>query len=530
VRVALGGVLLAALALRLAEIGHGLPYVFNADEELHFVAIAARMIEDSTLNPGYFENPPGLTYVFYLLFRAGIGWDGARAFAHDPESAFLVARVLVAFIGTLVAGLAYWAGTRFVDRRAGIVAASLLAFTFLPVFYSKHALNDVVTLAPLTVGLVACLWVYERGTPAAWLVAGAAIGAATATKYTAGAMLATLGVAALARVLEKRSAPLREILGLAAAGAAFGAVFVFMNPFALVDLSEFKSQVGGQSAQAGGTKLGQEDVPGWIYYLWTFTWGFGVLPALAAVAGAVLLVRRDRARALLLIVFPVLLFLFLGGQGRFFGRWMLPAYPALAVLAGYAVVRAVDALRTSPSRRAWALAGATALLVAQGVAASVRVGETLSHDDTRVIARAWLVEHVPRGAKIVVEPFIPDGFLNAGGLDGPPAWDRFPVKRPFQAYEKKLNPALVDTYRRGGYCFVVTGSHQKERGLEAGLQGARAYYERLDRESAGKVVISPYRADADPVGFNFDSSFNYRPRAFARPGPLVEIHRLGDCR
>lgn len=528
-RIALGCILLAGLALRLVEIGHGLPYVFNADEELHFVSIAARMIEDGTLNPNYFENPPAITYVFYLLFRAGIGWEGASAFANDPEPAYLAARVVVAFIGTLVAGLAYWAGTRFVDRRAGIAAAALLAFTFLPVFYAKHALNDVVTLAPLTVGLVACLVVYERGTPAAWLLAGAAIGAATATKYTAGAMLATLAVAAGARLLERRARPLEEIGGLAMAGAAFGLVFLVLNPFSLIDFAEFRSQVGGQSAQAGGSKLGQEDVPGWLYYLWTLTWGFGWIPALAAVAGGVLMLRRDPPRALLLIAFPLLLFLFLGAQGRFFGRWMLPAYPALAVLAGYAVVRAVDAARVAPARRAWLAAGATFLLVAQGVAASVRVDETLSRTDTRVIARDWLVEHVPRGSRIVVEPFIPDGFLNAGGLAGPPAWDRFPVKRPFQAYEKKLAPGLIDTYREGGYCWVVTGSHQKQRGLEEGLAGARAYYRRLERETASKVVISPFRPDFDPPDFNFDSSFNYRPRVYARPGPLVEVHRLEDC-
>ena len=38
-----------------------------------------------------------------------------------------------------------------------------MAVAFLPVFYAKHALNDVVTLVPVTVALVACLLVYEHG-------------------------------------------------------------------------------------------------------------------------------------------------------------------------------------------------------------------------------------------------------------------------------------------------------------------------------------------------------------------------------
>ena len=71
----------------------------------------------------------------------------------------MTARIVVALIGTLVVGLVYWAGARFYERRVGLVAAALMAVAFLPVFYSKYALNDVVTLAPVTVALVGCLLV-----------------------------------------------------------------------------------------------------------------------------------------------------------------------------------------------------------------------------------------------------------------------------------------------------------------------------------------------------------------------------------
>ena len=535
----LGAILTAALALRLWSIDHGLPYVFNADEELHFVSVAVDMFADGTFNPGYFENPPGVTYLFYLLFKlrftAGVPFGSAagfvRDFANDPEAAYLLARAAVALIGTLVAGLAYWAGSRFYGRRVGLLAAALLAFAFLPVFYSKHALNDVVTLAPLTVGLVGCLLVYERGRPLDWAIAGGALGVATATKYTAGAMAGLVVLAALLRVLDRRSSYREAAVALVGAGAVFTAAFLVLNPFSLADFSEFKSQLGGQSGQASNAKLGQDDTPGWIYYLWTLTWGFGWVPALAAAGGAVLALRDDWRRGALLVAFPLVLFLFLGAQGRFFGRWLLPAYPALAILASYAAVRAVDALaeRRGQRLRPALLLGAGALLVAQGAVASVRVDATLGRPDTRVLARDWLVRNVPLGSRVVVEPFIPDGFLNRGGREGPDLFDRFPVKRPFQAYERKLSPVLIDRYRREGYCWVVVGSHQKDRGLKEGLRDARAYYDRLAREAASTVRLSPYYADAEPVEFNFDMSFNDLPRAYARPGPVVEIHRLRDC-
>ena len=103
------------------------------------------------------------------------------------------------------------------------------------------------------------------------------------------------------------------------------------------------------------------------------------------------------------------------------------------------------------------------------------------------------------------------------------------MQRPFQGYEKRLRASRVERYRRGGFCWVVVGSHQKDRGLKAGLRNARDYYRALDAASATVVRFSPYARGADPVPFSFDKSFDYEPRAFARPGPVVEIHRLRGC-
>lgn len=527
--------MLLGLGLRLWNIDHGMPFAYNQDEELHFVPVAVDYFLGS-YNPGYFENPPALSYglhaVFRLVFTEGFPFGAGgfrRSFLTDPEPAYLVARVVVALIGTGVIALVYWVGARFYERRVGLVAAALLAVSFLPVFYSKQGLNDVVTLAPLSVGLVACLIAYERGRTRDWLLAGAALGVACATKYTAGAMALTVCVAAGLRLLERRDGVPRAAVALAVSGAAFTLAFFVLNPFALVDFGEFRSQLGGQSAQAGGAKLGQDEVPGWLYYGWTLTWGLGWLPALTAFAGAVLALRAHAPRALLLIVFPILFWIFLGFQARYFGRWLLPAYPALCVLAGYAAVRAVDALALRGSWRAAALALAVLALAGQGVLSSVRVDRLLGRTDTRAQARQFLTANVPPGARVVIEPFVSDKWLRTRGQAGGQIYDRFPIQRPFQAYEKRLSPGLVDVYRGTGYCWVVVGSHQKARGLKAGLAGAADYYARLDAESELIRAFSPYSDDTRRPAFSFDLSFNYLPSIYERPGPVVEVHRLRGC-
>jgi 4-amino-4-deoxy-L-arabinose transferase-like glycosyltransferase len=505
----LGGILLAALALRLWNIDHGLPFAYNADEAEHFVPKAVGMF-DGSLDPGYYENPSALTYLLYLVYAIG----GVREVG---EAAFETGRVVVALIGTLVVGLVYWAGTRFYERRVGLVAAAIMAVAFLPVFYSKQALNDVVTLAPITVALVAGLLIYRRGAWTDWALAGAAIGVATATKYTAGAMLLVVLVAAALRVEEDRGELRRALIGVGIAVAALVLVFALLNPFALANLGEAHDQIRGQSRQADNAKLGQDDTYGWLYYLGTLTWGFGWLPLLAAVAGGLLALRRDWRLALLLVAFPVCFYLYMGAQGRFFGRWLLPIYPALCVLAGYAVV-------TIAARRAALIAVLVALVCAQGVLAAVHIDTVLGREDTRTQALDWIRANVPPGAPVVVEPFVPDSWRAA--LDRP-VW---PVERPYQAYEKRLRVRHIDRYRDEGYCWVIVGSTQKDRGLKAGLRSSRNYYRALDAASERTVTFSPFARGADPVGFSYDSSFNYRPRAYERPGPVVEIHQLRACR
>jgi 4-amino-4-deoxy-L-arabinose transferase-like glycosyltransferase len=503
----LGGILLAALALRLWNLDHGLPFAYNADEAEHFVPHALDVAGGGGLDPGYYENPPALTYLLALVY-----WIGGTA------DALLTARVIVALIGTLVVALTFFAGQRAFDPRTGLLAAALMAVAFLPVFYSKHALNDVVTLAPVTIGLIGGLLVYQRGRWADYGLCGAAIGTATAVKYTAGAMLVTLAVAAGLRLARDRSELRRVLLGCAVAGAGFLALFLILNPWALLEASEVRGQLRGQSGQAATGKLGQDEVLGWVYYVGTLGWGLGWLPLVAAVGGAAVAIRRDWRLALLLLAFPVVLYLYMGSQGRYFGRWLLPAYPVLCILAGYGVV----ALATALKRPALVSVALGAVLCAQGLLASVHVDRVLGREDTRAQALDWLTANVPAGGKVVVEPFVPAEWAEE--------LDKWPVKRPFQAYEKRLRVRDIEEYRAGGYCHVVVGSTQKGRGLKAGLRSSRRYYAALDDASEETVTFSPYRDGADPVEFSYDFSFNYAPRAYERPGPVVEIHRLRDCR
>ncbi|HKG04791.1 MAG TPA: glycosyltransferase family 39 protein [Conexibacter sp.] len=560
--LALAGVLLGALVLRLWGIRHGLPFSYNIDEEGHFVPVAIGFFGHD-LDPGYFLNPPGYSELLYAIYAVWFGGRDvvAHAYATNPSEVFLIARVTVALLGTVAVWLLHMAGARFFDRRVGLLAAALGAVAFLPVFYSHLALNDVPATAPATLALLGAALILRGGGTRAALLGGVGAGLAAGTKYTAGIVLLPLLTAILVTAHDRRE-PLLRTLAIPAAAACAAAVggFLIANPYALLDFQAFHAGVARQRRLASGeelAKLGLTQRNGVVYYLWSLTWGLGWIPALAALGGAIRLLLRDRRLALVLLPAPLLYVVFMGLQERYFGRWLLPVLPIAVLLAAYggmALARAVAA--RAPRFAIPAAALVAAALLAQGLVTTIHVDRVLARPDTRGEARTWLLANVPAGARVVIEPFVPARWLEdpdrahpatpSGGrwrlwatarADVDDAGEPLPAGRTrfvkVDKYERTLRPALIDEYVAGGYCWVVTGSTQFARAFAEPDQvpQAIAYYAALDRRGKVAARFSPFRDGAKPPRFNFDWSFDYYPLAYARPGPQIVVHRLrgGRC-
>jgi hypothetical protein len=558
--LALGLVLAVALGLRLWGIRQGLPYAYNSDEDAHFVPRAVGML---TLgwNPHYFANPPAFTDLLRLVFSV---WFGGRAgvdhtFATNPTAVFTVARVLAALLGTVAVWLLYLAGARLFDRGVALLAAALEAVAFLPVFYAHLALNDVPTLAPLTLSLLGTAGVLRRGRARDYLLAGVGLGLGCATKYTAGIVLLPLLAAATARYLTAPPPVGRQVLiGLVLAGIAALVSFLIADPYSVLDLHAFEQGLAHQSSLSGEAqgKLGAPHESGLLYYLWSLTWGLGWVPAVAALGGALTIWWREQKLGWVLVPAPLLYLVFMGAQGRYFGRWLLPIFPILCLLAALFALQLAKALaQRVPRLRTALIALAVLALCAQGVLYSVHSGLVLSRADTRALTRAWMVAHIPAGTPVVVEPVVPDEWVQDVGHPTltTPDGDRWPkyqslrsvidaagALRPNEShvvtlenYELTLSPALIPYYEREGFCWVVSGSAESGRAFAdpARAPHAVAYYRALARQATVAYHVSPYRSRAGSVAFNFDWSFDYYPLAYRRPGPEMTVYRLrgGRC-
>jgi len=554
---ALGALLIGALALRLWGLRQGLPYAYNTDEADHFVPRAVAMFAQHNLNPHYFANPPAFTYLLHYLFALAYGGGtGARhELEHHPGDVYALARVAAAVLGAGAIWLLYATGARLFNRAVGLLAAAIEAVAFLPVFYAHLALNDVPTLAPLTLSLLGTAGILRKGRARDYLLAGVGLGLACASKYTAGIVILPLLAAIAIRFLEgEPRAGKRALVGVALTAATALLGFLIANPYAVLHYREFHAELVHQStlsAEAQG-KLGAPKQGGIVYYLWSLTWGLGWVPALAALGGAVAVWRSQPRLGWLLVPAPVLFLAFMGLQGRYFGRWLLPIFPILCLLAAFFALQLAGAIarRLTDARsrrrvtvtRAALIAVAVLALCAQGLIYSVHSDRVLARADTRGLTRAWMLAHIPAGTPIVVEPVAPDVWgtrwnkyadtlsrITSAGAIAPNATHVVGI----EDYVRTLSPALIGYYEQHGYCFVVSGSTQSGRAYAdpKAVPLALAYYRALARQGEVVYRASPYGSGQRPVAFGFDWSFDYYPLAYHRPGPEMTVYRLhgGRC-
>ena len=180
-------------------------------------------------------------------------------------------------------------------------------------------------------------------------------------------------------------------------------------------------------------------------------------------------------------------------------------------------------------------------MLLQGLVFTVHNDLVLAKADTRQVARDWMVQNIPSGTNIVVEPIAPDQwamdaghplFEDQGGTGSGNRWNKWRTSRScyfngkesitsgscpvvkIEDYERTTRPELVELLRDGGFCFVVTGSTQYGRAYAdpQDVPSALRYYDEL-KQARARSSSAPARR-ARNVPFSFDYSFNYYPLTY----------------
>ena len=416
----LGLILVGAVLTYLVSI---LPHVasVHSGDEANFIETALRM-GSGTLEPFGLRHGTGLPMLLLAEFGLVylIGWmqgtmhapiDVAWLYLQDPGRLFLMGRLTALVVGGVVIGLTYLIGRRLVSPIAGLLAATFLGLCFLPVTLVARFKEEFMALALLLLAFLGSIrlaglmggTVRHPRRLAFWI--GLALGAASACKYTAvlGGTFVALGVVWSARITTQQSWETRWrhwiLTGLlVGVGAALG--FFLLTPALLTEGGLLVR--GMQELVSGYTEFAQPLPPTVIRLSRNLPDAVGMPLAILMGIGSIWGVwRRDRTTWLLLM-YPVMLMIFLVPYIPVASHLML-ALPFLCLIAADGLTRLVHLFHMPPRLARLYVVVVAGVILWHTYLDTWRFISVLRRPDTRLLAQAWVEQHVPHGAHLLVE-------------------------------------------------------------------------------------------------------------------------------
>ena len=246
--LALAGILLGALLIRLPDLRLGLPEFCNEDEA-HVNAGAMRMVANLSLDPGSQKYPAlifslaataDLLEILAPQVRAVIHLESFESFRYwiQPQLPPLARAVLHGRLWCLALGLisllVFWHFVRLhADPAAALPATLLLAVAPVHQWLSALLKPDLLLLLSVLLSIHAGYRIGAHGRNRDYALGALALGLALATKFYVLAAIPLLAGAALARSAESRLAFLREPRFWLMLLAAF-LLFAALSPYSLI--------------------------------------------------------------------------------------------------------------------------------------------------------------------------------------------------------------------------------------------------------------------------------------------------------
>jgi len=358
-------------------------------------------IESGDFETTFQREHPGVVTMWAGAAALAIS-EGSSSAVDDPDAHLDSMRAAIALLTALAIALAWWLARPLVGTPAATTAAALLAFDPYLLAHSRVLHLDAVA-ASLALVAVLCLarWldVLARrldGAPPApskrWLFAtGVATGLAVVEKspmLVLGAFVAAIvTVRIVVDVVRSRSRTrvgdglVRWLDAGVVVAVAAAITYVAVWPAMWVAPVEtfqrmlaYAAEGAGQAREAVFFAGRVSPDPGIGLYLAAIPWRMTPLSLVGLAVGVVAAgreARRGRWTAALLLAWAVVFVLAMGAGAKKFERYMLPALPALDVVAAVGLVVLVDAARrwqaregvaidapdtATPSPSAWAMA------------------------------------------------------------------------------------------------------------------------------------------------------------------------------
>ena len=393
--------------MRVWGIDYGLPYVLHQDEPI--IINHALAYGTGDLNPHFFIIPPACSYllffcyiVFFVMGKlfgifSGVS-DFAMSYFKDPTYFYIIARTVLGVIpGTLSILFTYTLYKRLFSEKGALYAAAVVAFSFLTAVNSHYAYVDNMMLMLVLLAYLSIVNMMQRPSLKNYLIAGALLGGAIGVKYNSGILIVPMLLAHVFAVSDairkKTDIVLDKNMWMAMAAAA--AVFIVINPFAVLDWQYFASSVPGRIRTA---------YMGWTHHLiYSLREGMGWFLVIPGIIGALAMCgRTEKRKTLVFLSFPVVFYMHLVLGSQRFSRYALPLVPFLAMGAAFFFFNFMGKYAKNRIGKNIIMT-LSLILIIPTLVKSVKADMLFAGQDTRSLSALWIEENIVPGSKIAVD-------------------------------------------------------------------------------------------------------------------------------
>ncbi len=195
-------ILFFTLALKLYGITFEVPHpddYITVEQAMHF-GITQTDFSGHGLYGLYVWPGSTMVYIQILLFTLYFffGWiagiipdmESFRSlYLLDPNNFYLIGRMMSVSFGVGSVWVLYCLGRRLYDHRIALLAALILASSFIFNFHSQFIRPDIPATFVTLLTLICCMPILERGDVRYYIIAGILTGFAIATKFTSGLLV-----------------------------------------------------------------------------------------------------------------------------------------------------------------------------------------------------------------------------------------------------------------------------------------------------------------------------------------------------
>lgn len=392
--------------------------IFHPDER-NIANAVSRINFFTQLNPGFFAYG-GLP--IYLYTAAGNILNAAthsNVWTFDWGHINLVGRTFSAFFSTLTIVFVYALGKRLFDKKTGILAACIFAFTVSSIQIAHFATTESFIILIATILTYLSVLICEKPTLFRFIIAGGVLGLGLAAKTTAisfSLILITAFIVTLANVHGKKA--LSILANMLALGVTSLVTFTLFSPYTFLAWNKFTESMNYESGVASGklavpyTHQFDKAIP-YLFELVNMFWQMGPIFVFSFVGFFIVTYfafKKRHAEYLIILFFPLLYFIYVGSWHAKFERYMTPLLPFFALYAAFILLWVYK-------NNKWI--GRILIMLALGLTIFWAFAfETIyTRPQTRAEASVWMYKHIKPTDKVYTEHW-DDGLpIHIDGID-----------------------------------------------------------------------------------------------------------------